>query len=499
MGKYLRKLRLDKKLSQSELCDEFAKNYFEVSVNAISSWEKGKTIPDIDKLNFLSDFYGVTIDDILDGEHYEETDFNQIYHMHQEDYFRIAEIGSKRPKWDIYEKITKEGTIIRAKFKKHIFAYIDGTISRHDTNELLFFLKNDYVFNDNVSVINYLSFLRSLKNKKISNEEKWWEVQRYICPITFMQLTFSNISDEAYKLDVNQERMNYSELWEKDMLLAMIQSVDPVYYDPTKYSSKNIDSYEEKNGKPFNKEEIIKDTIKFLINNGAVLNKNFFGHYKEIRTEFRTIDLFEEKYNQFKKPLVVYISGDGKNNKRYYVENTLRNRLLINHEYQIVKPLKNLGYSIEEIADLIANNEDLPEKIYIKAALMNNIDVNRDMAHIIGDLFSNMDINCLKYSWKEVRAKAIPEKNLDAILADLKNKLEKGNNIITETSYEWVGGSSWHDRLKYVYQIRPSLSFKEFNKGRLVNKTKQLMDEIDELSIKEIREKYFMIGGSCND
>ena len=55
MGLFLKKLRDDKKLSQADLAAEFSNAFFEVSTNAISSWEKGKSIPDIDKLNFLAD------------------------------------------------------------------------------------------------------------------------------------------------------------------------------------------------------------------------------------------------------------------------------------------------------------------------------------------------------------------------------------------------------------------------------------------------------------
>ena len=74
MGKFLKELREQKNLSQEKLAKEFAKSFLDVSTNAISGWEKGKSIPDIDKLNFLADFYGVTVDDILDGEKYENID-----------------------------------------------------------------------------------------------------------------------------------------------------------------------------------------------------------------------------------------------------------------------------------------------------------------------------------------------------------------------------------------------------------------------------------------
>ena len=87
MGQFLTLLRKKNNLSQSELAEAFEKENLIVSVNAISSWETGKTIPDIDKLNFLADFYGISVDDILEGEIYKKEDFEQFYHMHQQDYF----------------------------------------------------------------------------------------------------------------------------------------------------------------------------------------------------------------------------------------------------------------------------------------------------------------------------------------------------------------------------------------------------------------------------
>ena len=54
MGKFLKKLRNDKKLTQEGLSDEFSKNNFDITSKAISDWENGKTIPDIEKLFILS-------------------------------------------------------------------------------------------------------------------------------------------------------------------------------------------------------------------------------------------------------------------------------------------------------------------------------------------------------------------------------------------------------------------------------------------------------------
>ena len=57
IGENLAELRKEKKLTQLELADKF--NY---SDKAVSKWEKGDTLPDIETLYALCDFYGVTLD-----------------------------------------------------------------------------------------------------------------------------------------------------------------------------------------------------------------------------------------------------------------------------------------------------------------------------------------------------------------------------------------------------------------------------------------------------
>ena len=57
VGKNLSSLRKAKKLTQIELAEKF--NY---SDKAVSKWEQGATLPDLETLKQLCDFYGVTID-----------------------------------------------------------------------------------------------------------------------------------------------------------------------------------------------------------------------------------------------------------------------------------------------------------------------------------------------------------------------------------------------------------------------------------------------------
>ena len=56
----LKLLRLNKGLTQMELAKEL-----HIVQSAISKWEKGKTIPDIETLKKLSNFYNVSIEELL--------------------------------------------------------------------------------------------------------------------------------------------------------------------------------------------------------------------------------------------------------------------------------------------------------------------------------------------------------------------------------------------------------------------------------------------------
>lgn len=63
VGNLLKELRRKKNLTQEQLAEEFG-----VSRRTVSRWETGSNLPDIDILIEMSDFYGVDLRDLLDGE-----------------------------------------------------------------------------------------------------------------------------------------------------------------------------------------------------------------------------------------------------------------------------------------------------------------------------------------------------------------------------------------------------------------------------------------------
>lgn len=59
-GNFLVSLRKEKNITQQQLAD-----ILQVSVKAVSKWECGEGYPSLQSLKDLSDFYGVTVDEII--------------------------------------------------------------------------------------------------------------------------------------------------------------------------------------------------------------------------------------------------------------------------------------------------------------------------------------------------------------------------------------------------------------------------------------------------
>lgn len=73
-GKFLQQLRNEKKLTQKQLGE-----ILHYSDNAISNWEKGKTLPNNpEALIKLSEFYGVSIEELLYGERKTQSNSKKI-------------------------------------------------------------------------------------------------------------------------------------------------------------------------------------------------------------------------------------------------------------------------------------------------------------------------------------------------------------------------------------------------------------------------------------
>ena len=65
IGEKIAQFRRKKNMTQMELAEEMS-----VSFQAVSSWERGSTMPDISRLPQLCDTLGISIDQLLDNSPY---------------------------------------------------------------------------------------------------------------------------------------------------------------------------------------------------------------------------------------------------------------------------------------------------------------------------------------------------------------------------------------------------------------------------------------------
>ena len=501
MGRFLRTLRKGKGLSLEELSSEFDKVFLTASTNAISSWENGKTIPEINNLNFLAEFYGLTIDELLDGEKHEKIDFESKYFLHKPYSAAIdALFDQALTRKDIHLEYTKQALSIKKNTKDFIFKYINETASQAEIDELVFLLEHYYNLNPDLSIRTFLQKLAGYRNYGLSKDDLWWIIQRDFRPIGRLNVSFGDISDESYKQQTVDMAVDSLEDWEKDMLLAMLQRKDPIYLDPTQYSSKTILKYQEEHGKEFDPEQITKDTMRYLIHKGACINTAYAGYDDSEEIEVRPIEEYEDLYNRFEKPLSFVIEENGQR-KYYLAENTYRNHVLINYRYSIVKPLIKLGYSYDEVINMIVANEDIPDDVYLRAAKGKGINIDRDFTLVRADV--HWDYLYMQREWDQCREEFLAYPDDDAYepynFRSVRESVLANGGTAKALTAVWIGGHEPNEVEDYVLSKNDEMTYSEFKSHRKKIRTQKLLDSLDEMDLDEIRDCFFRIRGNDDD
>ena len=93
IGKYIKKLRTEHNLTQEELALKL-----HITRQAISSWENGRFIPDIEKINDLANLYNLTIEEIYAG--------GKLKSTHKSNEIFINRINNQKRKYIITLLIT---------------------------------------------------------------------------------------------------------------------------------------------------------------------------------------------------------------------------------------------------------------------------------------------------------------------------------------------------------------------------------------------------------
>lgn len=492
IGNFIKELRKEKKLSQEDLADLFLDVNIIVSSKAISDWENGKTIPEIEKIRELANMFEITIDELLDGERISQIDLKKEYFICNKNWY------IDYPQNKLYQMNQEQVVKIKNKFNELLNIRINNEFTISEEKEFKFLFNNFYQLSDycidnykiNVND-NYLLFKYGIDNilndnKNLSNEEKIWEIRKLIVPndeIIFNRYNLIDFKNNIYL----KKAFNNLEFWEKDMVLSSFQKFDFINHDYTKWGSKNLKKHEEKIGEDYNKEKEEKEVIKFLIKNGACINKQYLNIIERTKIQKRIIDKLEEIYNRCFKLLNARVFIDN-TLKDITVENTKKNRFIIKY-YGMMHFV--LNYSIDELYDLVINNEEIPNDIIIEIAKKYNINTNQDMKYILSDLNINGYFISFEKAFKDYKKE---EKEIENDLCEFNFLLEKLKN--NEKYYycfddEEVGVKTFNEIYEWYYYWNTLVSKQEICDLRMVDETKELLKNIDDLSLKEIREKYF--------
>ena len=522
-GKYLKELRAKNKWSLEVLANKISDISFEsVSINSISDWEKGVNYPNIENLECLAQIYGKRIDEILDGEDYLDIDYSKEYILADEHWG--LNFDTKSNFWQIRnENIIK----IVSRFKELLLIRLDREFSHNEENEFKFLFNNfyeisDYAEEEYVNTDSNDDYLRIksaiitclITIRNMSIEEKYWEFEKLFDEKNLIMFKYLNDIDDISETNnrIILKRFCALEDWYKDMMLATFQNVDPIAVEPDDYGSMYLKRFEDNNGRQYDREDFIKNKLKIMIKHGAKINKYFLNFKHKQTKRFRIIDKLEELYNLCEKPIKVYChddEGSNENSTKYYLlENNSKNRFLSEYYFMLRGNFGNDSYNddysdVEELYEFFMEYETIPDDVRLDIAKKYCEKKNYKIDYSQEERFWKADLNRLskhifdtyyRYRQKETEIEKAKEE-----LKYLENLLYSGKKEYELEEYKEIGGHNQFSIRQIIIYWKSKMPYDEFLDYRDDKLTKALLKEIDNLSIQEIRDKYFKVEVYEND
>lgn len=498
IGKFIRELRLENGLTQEQLADKLCEKYLSTSTKAVSDWEMGKTIPEIEKLDELCMMLGVSMDELMDGEKHKKINFLEKYSILDKD--KVDKLLEDRS-FNYFNMLQEQYIVVYNIINSLLKARIDREFTYNEESEFAFLIDNFYKITDYCNeyapsnIKNpYIKLKHAIRKvileaKNMEEKELIWEIKKFIRPIEDIDIRFFFAGDTAPEEgSMIDRRFKSLEFWQKDMILATIQTSSPLF-DWSNHGSKTLKRIEERIGKPYDYEQEVKEIIKYLINNGAYINGNYLNFYRVRKENRRIIDRVEELYELCRKPLDVWVKDDDGVDHHYKVESTSLNRFL--YDYNLIYSLNNTfnERSKQEWFDIIYANNDIPHNLLIEVAKKENIDLNQEWKYIEADL--NFRISYAKENWTKYKSneKKIEDGNIE--LNELLRKLEAGERFYQVTSKEFCGGNTVSELRECFYDWNEFFTLVEMKKSRKEKETNELLENIDKMTLEEIRNIYF--------
>ncbi|WP_251617159.1 helix-turn-helix domain-containing protein [Pumilibacter muris] len=441
VGKFLKELRTEKGLTQTEFSLQFSKfcgidAYGGFSCAAISKWERGETLPDLYNLRDIAKYYGVTVDEILEGGRHTPVDFNELYFGEHNCKERkrssiLSDISPLLPseRLSTCEEFWRESDVDLLKIQMHaeeryrylLLALARNNISRTDEDEFdylcLSYFKQYYCFEKGKQTIKSFN-VDSLKYVKIdmkklagsltscSDEELLFEINRRCCVCNFMPMV--SVSDMGAICN------RFRDLHRTTVELNNLFDLRPIYFDFVKSLL------------PWDKDELLTITLDCICHD-----------------EDDDFDYSEDLVKEFIKSLIDCGAT-------------------VNHAINYKRVLKNKKrYIARELAELY--------QTYCAPTIVYDVSQKRyvEVEHC------SPDFGFPIFTAEHQREYAELE---DRLLAG-ENELEPYCRIVRNRS---------------IYDI----TYREYVNGRNKQSTEDLYENIDEMSVEEIKNKYFMAEGT---
>lgn len=325
-GENLKKLRTSNNETLVKLSEIFSQNYFMVSPTAISDWENGKSLPDMEKIDFLCDHYKKSIDDLFYGEELSKLDFEKQYFPNKNSDFE-EESKYTQISWSEFA-----AAIARTKFL--LDKYLKNKVSKSEEKEFTYLLLNFYDLSLYGGVANYFKFLdRLARNKTVSKENKRFNALKVLKYSNHFNYWYGILTSENSIDKGVDEVFKNLENFEKDLMLS-----DMWFYSPWILSKIENDN---------DKTQTISNIFKYMVENGARVVPAFIEGFAPITVQKNVIEEFEKVYFDLVKPIRCTFQG-----VEYEVPNTFRNRLVIRHRGLVSTLKNNLNLSIEKMVEL---------------------------------------------------------------------------------------------------------------------------------------------------
>lgn len=438
IGNFLKELREDRGLTQIQLSQKLVEDGG-YSDALISKWERGQTLPNIDDLKRLANYFGVSVDEILNGTRNKEEDFEKKYFIYNNEW--MASYDSD----DLYDIRESQELLIETRFKELLEKMVGDGLTFSEDKEFDFIVthfyqiflpavecKDEQAYRNSFSEplksvedINYFDevipgglteikfeiYKQAALMHNTTIDEKVWEINKkfVFTKRQTVQNDISDVIDEAE--EVLRQRILTLTALEKDILLTTLQTVNVTH----RYGALPI--YEKKFNRKYNEEQLTKRAIKLLIEGGAKLNNSLLRYWSVTTWRHDIIHELEELHKNYRRPLLVPVCENGK------------------YHYFIVA---NTGHNREKLG---INNE-----------------------------FSNFDFN------------DYPR---------LEKRLFNGQTTICKPYKLLAGGSSEEEAFIFARKQILDLSLSDYMSKRDDAKTQELLQNLDRLSLAELRDEYF--------